>query len=345
MDLLRTLRRALEEADRLARLHLLGFTGLLILLGITSADADPGWPRLAGVLAVGVAFHVFAYVFNDVVDLPVDRTHPDRRRDPLVRGALRPTAALALAMTQVPLALALSWWLRPDGSTAFLLAGAFAGMAVYDLWGKRFAVPPVTDAIQGLAWGCLALWAARTTGQPFSPLTWTAAGYGAAFILLINGVHGGLRDLATDHAQGRRTTALYLGARPGAAAPRGLVVFAVAGQLLLVAISLAPLVTGAAGYPPAARAGALAAVALLDAGCVARLPRVLRPTAPEWPRDFRVHLLLLLLPPIALFLPRLEAGVAVLLVAWFFLPLGLLEITRDLLRGMGRRAEPGGGGV
>lgn len=332
MPLLRTLRRGLEEADRLIRLHFLGFTGLMVLLGATAVDPSPPWPRLAGLLAVGAAFHVFAYVLNDVVDLRVDRAHPDRHRDPLVRGTVRPGLALALALAQVPLAAAIAWWLCPDPLAFAILAAAFAGMAIYDLWGKRCPVPPITDAVQGLAWAGLAVWAARAAGGHFTLLAGTAAAYGAGFILLINGVHGGLRDLATDLAQGRRTTALFFGARPRTGTlPRGLVAFAVAGQALLVAVSLVPFLLGATAY--AGRPWAiLAAVALLDAAGVFWLHRVLRPSASTWQRDFRLHLLLLLLPPIALFLPRLPAHVAALLLVWFFVPLLLLDVTRDVLR-------------
>jgi hypothetical protein len=35
--------------------------------------------------------------------------------------------------------------------------------------------------------------------------------------MLVNGVHGGLRDLANDHRRGARTTALWFGARAGSA--------------------------------------------------------------------------------------------------------------------------------
>ncbi len=77
-------------ADRLVRLHFLVFTSQLVIFGLAAATvhgaATPAWPRLLGIFAVGLAFHVFAYVFNDVIDLPVDRTQPRRAGDPLVKG-------------------------------------------------------------------------------------------------------------------------------------------------------------------------------------------------------------------------------------------------------------------
>src|SRR4029077_14145933 len=44
--------------------------------------------------------------------------------------------------------------------------------------------------------------------------TLPAVAYGATFIFLINGVHGGLRDLVNDLRCGMATTASFLGARP-----------------------------------------------------------------------------------------------------------------------------------
>src|SRR4029077_10201067 len=60
--------------------------------------------------------------------------------------------------------------------------------------------------------------------------TLPAVAYGATFIFLINGVHGGLRDLVNDLRCGMATTASFLGARPRpdgqAESPPALQVFA-----------------------------------------------------------------------------------------------------------------------
>ena len=94
------------------------------------------------------------------------------------------------------------------------LAAAFAGLAVYDLWGKRLRFPPFTDLIQGVGWAGLLFFGAAIQG-PWTALTWFLAAFVVVFILMANGVHGSLRDLANDHRCGVRSTAILLGARPG----------------------------------------------------------------------------------------------------------------------------------
>src|SRR6185295_6389335 len=90
--------------------------------------------------------------------------------------------------------------------------------------------PPATDMIQGLGWGTLALMGALVGGGRLSWLAVLAAAHGAGFLFLINGVHGGLRDLGNDLACGMKTTAIYYGAQPlpggGARSSRGVQQFA-----------------------------------------------------------------------------------------------------------------------
>ncbi|MDQ3897066.1 MAG: UbiA family prenyltransferase, partial [Actinomycetota bacterium] len=173
----------------------LGGTMMLAALGGFASDPKPAPAALAGVLAVALCFHVFAYVTNDLVDLPLDRVA--RPVSPLVSGWIRPRPALAAALVPVPVALVLA--------TAFggrraggLVALAVATMAVYNLYGKRAPVPPVTDAVQGVSWAALLLAGATMTGGRWTALVWTSAAFTVVFILMANGIHGSLRDLVVD---------------------------------------------------------------------------------------------------------------------------------------------------
>jgi 4-hydroxybenzoate polyprenyltransferase len=226
------------------RVSTLGFTLLLPLLG--SAAAVPGWrpAEAAWLAAIALAFHVFAYVFNDVVDLRVDRTEPLRADSPLVRGAISRAQALALAWAMPPIAFLIAW--AGDASAAMLvgLALAFCAMGVYDLFGKRCRWPLATDAIQSAGWVALLGVGACAANQGWpvtSALAWLA-GYVFVCVMLVNGVHGALRDLANDRRHGARTTAISFGAqeRPdGTARPSpALVAYACALQVALVGCAL-----------------------------------------------------------------------------------------------------------
>lgn len=186
-----------------------------LLTGVGSAttrSSPPSIGALALVVAVGLAFHVYAYVLNDVIDLPIDRTEPRRVASPLVTGRVSRDAALVVALAAGLVGLTLALVFGPDGSVV-VLGVACATMAIYDVWGKRSAVPVVTDLVQGVSWAALLWWGALAAGEPTAATAWLAAGC-VVFILLANGIHGSLRDLGNDERCGARSTALALGARP-----------------------------------------------------------------------------------------------------------------------------------
>ncbi len=327
----------LRAIDRFVRLHFFGFTALLLLLGACSVDPDPSPGSLALLLAIGLGFHNFAYVFNDVIDLPVDRTHPDRQADYLVRGVISPGQALAFALAQIPIALGLAWWLGAGAPAIGVLLVGFACMTVYDIWGKRCPIPPLTDLAQGLAWGSLALFAALALGHSPNLLTWVAVGHGVGFIFLINGVHGGLRDLDNDLARSRLTTASWFGARPGRPIGRSLRRFAMAIQIAMIAINLVPLATGAFELARLATVVVSGLVVGLSLACLVYMVRVFHVTDPRWARDFRIHLGLLQLPPMVMFAAHMAIGPALLMFATMIWAFSFLDVTWVVLRTLSAR--------
>ncbi|HYC89783.1 MAG TPA: hypothetical protein VEO54_11270 [Thermoanaerobaculia bacterium] len=103
----------------------------------------------------------------------------------------------------------------PPAAAAALLA-AMGLMLLYNRFGKRLAFPLLSDAVQALGWVGLALYGALSAGPAISaPFGWLAAS-AIVYVLMVNGLHGGLRDLANDARHGARTTALFLGARASA---------------------------------------------------------------------------------------------------------------------------------
>jgi 4-hydroxybenzoate polyprenyltransferase len=159
-------------------------------------------------------------------------------------------------------------WASVVNNQNLLLGAAFGLMTAYNLWGKRCPLPPLTDLAQGLGWAALLLWGALASGGALTPLVWALAAHEVALIMLVNGLHGGLRDLASDEAGGARTTALWLGARPtpggGAQISRRLLAYGLLWQGLALAALLLPLALNWPGYGPAT--WALTAAALLGLG-------------------------------------------------------------------------------
>ncbi len=250
-----------------ARLSVFGFTAMLPIAGAMATAPRIAAGALAALLAVAASFHVFAYVLNDVVDLHLDRSEPQRSRDPLVRGKVGVPAALALALAQPPIALWIALRIGADGTALLSLCAAFAAVAAYDLWGKRCAVPPLIDLVQALGWAALASFGAACVGQPGARVA-ALCGAVVAYVLLVNAVHGGVRDLANDAARGARTTPIYLGARVAHGAvtlPMRLVAYALTLHVALIGAALAVL-----GRPSGAVSWWIAAclLALVIGACV-----------------------------------------------------------------------------
>jgi 4-hydroxybenzoate polyprenyltransferase len=200
------------RAGSLLRGSALGISLVMPLVGAAAAGVVDRRAMLE-LVGVGLAFHCFAFVLNDVIDLPVDRTEPRRSNSALVVGAVRPEWALALALVQVPAAVGIVLLMSRGTRPIVALAIGFALLGVYNVAGKRCPLPPLTDLVQGCGWAALTLFGGAVVG-PWTPTSWWVAAYVALYIVLINGVHGALRDLANDLRCGVRSTAIWMGARP-----------------------------------------------------------------------------------------------------------------------------------
>jgi hypothetical protein len=172
----------------------------------------------------------------------------------------------------------------------------------------------LTDAIQGLAWGSLAIYGAQARGMAPNGLTWMIAAYATVFIMFINGIHGSLRDLANDVACGARTTAIFLGARPppadGAAdVPVQVAVYASSILAVLVAMNAALMLRDAFDYGPLAWSVTAVVVGALNVFAVLLQPKVLRPRGPAADSAWRLQMYVILLSLPTGFLARTSVEV------------------------------------
>jgi 4-hydroxybenzoate polyprenyltransferase len=202
----------IESLARFVRLFSLGATVVYVLVGIATTGAAAAPAVLGAGLLVGVAFHVFADVGNDVVDLPVDRGDPRRARGPLVRGVVSPPAASAVTIAQLPVLYATLHLARAPATAAYALTGAIVCLTAYDLVGKDLPVPFVADHVQGLGWALLVVTGAELAGGSTAGTVFAAA-FVSVYVAMVNGVHGAVRDVGNDQASGASTTALRLGVR------------------------------------------------------------------------------------------------------------------------------------
>jgi 4-hydroxybenzoate polyprenyltransferase len=346
-DAMRSFCERLKDGDRFVRLHSLGFRWMLVLLGAATVRPDPDARLMLGLLLVAVCFHIHGYVLNDVIDLDVDRTQARRRQDPLVRGAISKEAAFAFALVQIPLAALIGFHMQL-GTWAWCALGAgFALSVVYDKWGKLCPVPPLTDLVQGLAWGSLVLFGifAATPEASYLDVRERALpllAYGVGFIFLINGVHGGLRDLSTDLRCRRRTTAIFLGGLPSWEGPEvsaesswRVVSFAFGVHTAMFAPSFEFLWRDVGHYDGGWRGAAWAGIGGLFFISSYLLWRVVKPLERRRGQWISAHIFVLLLAPLALYVTSNVTSEVfkIVVLACFFVPLALQQRALDLMIG------------
>ncbi len=201
----------LQALLKFLRVEYLAVAVFFPLMGAAVSAGGLTAPRLAALLGVALAFHLYVSVLNDIADLPLDRTNPARAGYPLVSGRVSVRAALLFVLLQVPLAAALIAWQDGSWQVYAALALALGMMTIYNLWGKRTPFPLLIDVIQGIGFSALSLFGAALCGG-LTALSWLGFATGVVWMVLIN-LLGGLRDLHNDQAFGVFTSPMMLGGR------------------------------------------------------------------------------------------------------------------------------------
>lgn len=104
-------------------------------LAAAHETAFSSWALAAGVFAAFSALASGIYLLNDLIDLPDDRRHPEKRRRPLASGRIPPLSALAAAAVLSTGAVAAAFALSAAAGAAFLLY--LGGALAYSLRLKR----------------------------------------------------------------------------------------------------------------------------------------------------------------------------------------------------------------
>jgi 4-hydroxybenzoate polyprenyltransferase len=117
---------------------------LLVFAGIVFAEqlGDPvRWGQAVTAFVAYCAASSAAYLFNDLLDAPYDRSHPVKRRRPIARGELSSRLAVAMAAALATGAALLAAGL--GRGSLLLMLGFILLQAGYTIWLKRLVLVDV----------------------------------------------------------------------------------------------------------------------------------------------------------------------------------------------------------
>jgi 4-hydroxybenzoate polyprenyltransferase len=334
--------RRLYDWSIFVRFTAFGFSLVLPLLGAATVSARLTIAQIIGLIGVATTLHIFGHVLNDVVDLPIDRTEPRRADYPLVRRAILPWQALCFAFAQIPImfgfAASIGGGLLPYAT----LLVALVCTVIYDVWGKRGPFPIATDAILGFTFALFVLYGTLAVAGRPNILTGLVMAFEMVFILMVNAIHGGLRDLENDQKHNAKTTATLLGARMHEGVPQISPRLARYGTVLQIV--LAALATGAAarndlGYGMVMWLVTLLVVAGLSVTSIflLRLALVALNNRGNVIAIGTLHLMVSFIPLLLVFLPHADHRLVLLIASIYVVPLlaheWLYEAVRWIVNG------------
>ncbi len=203
----------IKEYCKLARIHSAVLSGLVPILGALSVGMLD-IKILFILFLIGVSTHIFGFVFNEYMDIDIDRKAQHLRNKPLVKGTISKTAALGFAFTGVIGGYLLTFYLVFLLETLPLFVIIFytlswVSIGIYDLTSKHVHG---SDLALALWTGSLCLFGGFAVSDTPNFLLFAIAGL-AFFQLLIQNILAGLKDLYQDKLGDANTTPLRMGAK------------------------------------------------------------------------------------------------------------------------------------
>lgn len=182
---------------RLARLHSLGFTATVPVIGALCIGIEPTFKSFLTLLLlflIGALIHIYGSSLNEYIDVEVDRRARVLSEKPLVKGEIKRENALLFSIASALLAVLIALVLKNILALSLLLISMALGTA-YDVSGKRFAG---TDLFLA-SWASLFfIFGAFTVSDTISELVLIVAGLAFFRTLFQNSVAGSIKDVEHD---------------------------------------------------------------------------------------------------------------------------------------------------
>jgi len=198
-----------------------GLVGYFQLLRIQTAAATALTPVIGALVMgqfnlsilfilfiIGFFYHVFGFVFNEYIDIKVDKKSVDLEKKPLISGAISRQRALFIAAVSgfFTCFLTIYFFFSLLPILFLIISLSFGG--IYDFFGKKI---PGLDFALGLGFFFLCLMGASTFSSNFTSLTYLVCLIYFIHISFNNSVEGGLKDVDHDYLAGAKTLATIMG--------------------------------------------------------------------------------------------------------------------------------------
>lgn len=194
---------------RLGRIHSAVLTGLAPVVTAAATGASLSIFHYVELFLIGLLFHIFLFVYNELRDINIDKISKDLKDKPLVDGSITLKNAKIVVFSSVALIFILTFVFFFEQALILiaiaLVALVFGGL--YDSLGKRF---PHADYFVALMLFFVALYGGFSVSTDI-PLFAYVIALLALFQMLINNIIAGLKDVDHDYLAGGLSTPLRLG--------------------------------------------------------------------------------------------------------------------------------------
>lgn len=203
----------LKEYIKLTRPFNLALTGIAPVLGALSMNENNLF-SLFVLFIIGCLSHIYGFVFNDYLDVKIDRKSGELIERPLVSGAIKRKNALFFAVGSMILSwiLALYFFRTPYNFLILISILIFADIlaTIYNFVSKK---TPGMDFFVASAVFFLIIFGAATVSLDLTRFAIIVAFIGGTQVLFMNMVNGGLKDIDHDCVAGGKTVAVALGVK------------------------------------------------------------------------------------------------------------------------------------
>lgn len=196
---------------RLGRVHSSVLTALAPAVAAAATGLSLSIYHYLELFLIGILFHIFLFVYNELCDVTIDKTSKTLKGKPLVDGSIEVRSAKLIVILSIVLILLLNIVFFREKSIFFipiiLITLLFGGL--YDFFGKRFFH---ADYFLALSYLALTIYGGFSVSQNPDVLVYII-GFIAFMQMLFQNIVAGLKDVDHDYIEGGISTPIRLGVK------------------------------------------------------------------------------------------------------------------------------------